>query len=1707
MSVPRAFASLFVLLALCPALLAKPGDGNRLTYLDDPANPYYVSRTFPKLVTPQWVGEDGVEAVVVLAIDDMRDPKKYETYLRPILDRLKQIDGRAPVSIMTNGLPDVNDPLLQQWLKEGLSLETHTFDHPCPLLAGGDFAKAKGTYDKCVDLLAQVPGSTPVAFRMPCCDSLNTPSPRFYAEIFNRTTPGGRFLSIDTSVFNITTANDPDLPRELVLDPDGRERFRKYVPFESFVNTIEDYPYPYVIGRLCWQFPCATPSDWQAQNLHKPDNPRTVDDWKALLDATVIKQGTMNLVFHPHNWIKPQQVAELVDYAQSKHGKKVKFLTFRECFERLNMHLLAGHPLRDEKGNDNGVRVLDLNNDGYMDVAVGNGKVRQTRTWEKEERRWIASSFPIDVADARFGILRADGAAAVATIRSGSGKSWNYVKAGWVEVAEHAPPSKWTNLLFPTDLNAKPNWDFRFRDFDGDGRSEVLFGTTTGVYYGVFAWNQNSTTWVKRPFAFPAEAGLRFIDVDEDGHDDVIFSNGQRYGLRLFNNLNEGWGRKVLSGKRGERPSEEEIPPIIRADGTDNGVWFHSRHLWVQNEDTAKLPNLVDRRSFAALLKDVPPAPKSPEAALASMKVRPGFKVELVAAEPMVMDPVNFDWGPDGKLWVAEMGDYPLGADGKGRPGGRVRYLEDKDGDGKYDKSTLFLDGLKYPDGVLAWRKGVLVCAAPDIFYAEDTDGDGRADKREVLFTGFTQGNPQHLVNGFARGLDNWLYGANGHSGGNVTSKKTGKSVRLGARDFRIRPDEGLLDPQGGVAQFGRPTDDWGNHFGVDNSVQIWHYVLEDHYTRRNPHVAPPNSRRDLVEAQAQLYPVSVTLERFNDFSHVNRVTSANGLTIYRDDLFGPHFENNWFVSEPVHNLVHRGVLEPDGVSFKSRRAAGEEKSEFLASTDNWFRPTTLKTGPDGALWVADMYRQVIEHPEWIPVDWQRRVDLRGGADKGRIYRVYPVDKKPRPIPRLDKLDAAGLVAALDSPSGWQRDVAQQLLVEKKDKSAVPLLEEMAARCARPQARLHALCTLDGIRALKPQVVQQALDDKHPGVRRHAVRLCEGRLKDAPQLADALKRRVDDPDATVRLQLAYTLGEWAEDPAASGAALAKILVTSNDPYIDAAVLSSVTKSNLTPMFAVVLDAGHATPNRVPEATFPLLFKGGQGLGGAEVMAALMKAAATPRDGGYQPWQFKGVAEFIDDLDDGETDFFEGLSEEEKKMFGPAVEPVRKVVEAARAVATDENAPVEARRNAVRLLGCERARRDEDVKRLTGLLKSQVPDEVQAAAVKALAKVRGGGATDPGQILLAGWKGYSPSLRREVLDVLLERAESAKAMLAAVEAGKVLPAEIEAERRQRLLQHTDRTIRQRAAKLLAEVVNPDRQKVMEAYAASVSMQGDPSKGRATFEKICATCHKLGGVGNPVGPDLAALTDKSGEFMLLSIVDPNRAVEARYTNYVVETAGGQTLTGILSAETGNSVTLVGANGKANVILRKDLKSLRSNGVSLMPEGLEAGLSPGDMADLIAFVRSATPEQPRKTFAGNNPQVVHSGPDGSLRLTAKNAEVYGSTLVYEPGHEILGYWQSADDRAVWVVEPDRPGRYDVWLEWACHDTTANNRFWLATGEQRFLTSVPSTKTWENYQRKKIGQVTLRFGKQRISIVPEGKVAGALMDLKSVELRVVSK
>jgi hypothetical protein len=457
-------------------------------------------------------------------------------------------------------------------------------------------------------------------------DSLNTPSPRAYAEIVNRTTAAGNFVQISTSVCNVPTADDPELPRELAVDAEGRPRFAKYLPFKSFVNKVENYPYPFVVGRMCWEFPCAVPDDWLGQNLQGANNPATVADFKAVIDAAVGKKGVASFVFHPHGWIRSDQMADVVDYAVRTNGGRVKFLNFRECLERLNANLLAGQPLRAENGQDNGVRLLDVNDDGYMDVVIGNEKLRRTRIWSPENGEWDEGDFPAAIvnvgndgtrtdAGVRFGVLRQNGEASFLAIEDDEATVWHFERGTWVRdnpMEKGIAPSRPSTRSGPKgkrldSARSRMDQGIRLRDIDGDGLCEIIVanpGQRT-----VLTWEEPQKSWVATAAGFPddativdgqgRDAGLRFVDLDGDAHDDIVFANEERYAVYRYQPARNGW-KEVRAGLRRE---SNAVPMIVR-DGTNNGAWFADGRMWLQNEDTDRLPDGVARVSFKDLLSE-----------------------------------------------------------------------------------------------------------------------------------------------------------------------------------------------------------------------------------------------------------------------------------------------------------------------------------------------------------------------------------------------------------------------------------------------------------------------------------------------------------------------------------------------------------------------------------------------------------------------------------------------------------------------------------------------------------------------------------------------------------------------------------------------------------------------------------------------------------------------------------------------------------------------------------------------------------------------------------------------------------------------------------------------------------------------------------------------------------------------------------------------
>ena len=960
--------------------------------------------------------------------------------------------------------------------------------------------------------------------------------------------------------------------------------------------------------------------------------------------------------------------------------------------------------------------------------------------------------------------------------------------------------------------------------------------------------------------------------------------------------------------------------------------------------------------------------PLSLEQALESIHVPAGFSIELVAAEPLVLDPVAIDWGPDGKLWVAEMADYPEGIDGKGKPGGRIRFLEDTTGDGRYDRSVVFLDGLNFPNGVMAWNEGVLVTAAPEIFYAEDTDGDGKADVRQTLFQGFLEGNQQLRINGLRWGLDNWIHCASGaHHGGygkdsRITSTLTGRKITVGSRDIRIRPDQGLLAPQSGPSQFGRNRDDWGNWFGVQNSRPLWHYVLADRYIGRNPNFAPADPRHQVVTPlNPPVYPATQPQKRFHSFQHSGCYTSACSAMIYRDDLLFARRTNRQesagdlrdapliqdaFTCEPFHNLVQHNRIIEDGVSFRFEREPSEGEIDFFASEDRWCRPVMVRTGPDGALWVVDMYRYMIEHPQWLPQVGkdELRPFYRDGDDRGRIYRIYPTKRPPRKVRSLETMTPEQLVATLESPNGWQRDTAQQLLVRaaastpNADTKLIDALKEMASAGRSPLARLHALCTLDGIDALPDELVEAALSDEHPAVRRHAVRLSEHREVNIA----ILEHLPNDADAKVRLQLACSLGEFDEPHV--GRCLAELAIAgADDPFITAAVMSSINQRNIADAVDAALSARKET--RISHDLLTLLFAQAAAVGDRETIAAVFDRLLASRDDRYEAWQLDGLATTLDSLSRRRWSLDEHLAISTRGRLDRAIEHASSLV-------GDASAPEPIRVSAVSLLLRWPESMQSDLEQLQRLLVPQTPAALQQAIVAHAAKRPNG---EIAALMLAGWTSHGPSLRGQILSALSGRRQWIDVLLDRMEKGVVLSADLDASARQRLLVTRDKALLARLKKAFATTTTADRRRVIDDYRSALKMQGDTKRGATIYEKQCAKCHKHGESGYDVGPNLASLTNTEPAALLTSILDPSQAVEGKYLNYVIITTDGLSLSGILTAETGSSLTLAMEEGKQETVLRQDIDELQSSGKSLMPDGIEEELTPQDVSDLIAYVRA--------------------------------------------------------------------------------------------------------------------------------------------------------
>jgi putative membrane-bound dehydrogenase-like protein len=571
------------------------------------------------------------------------------------------------------------------------------------------------------------------------------------------------------------------------------------------------------------------------------------------------------------------------------------------------------------------------------------------------------------------------------------------------------------------------------------------------------------------------------------------------------------------------------------------------------------------------------PGPLSPEEALSTFDLVPGFSIEVFAAEPDVLDPVELVFDANGTAYVVEMPDYPFPpAPGEGR--GRLVRLDDTDGDRRIDRRTVFADGLSEATSALPWKEGFLVAAAPDIAYLADTDGDGRSDRRDLLFTGFFQGNSEAQITNLRLSPDSWFYASNFGQEGSIRSPAAPEAPSVGVRgtDFRFRLDPPRFEPAAGAAQFGQAIDPWGQRFGTQNTTHLLQFVLPWRYLHRHPHLASPGSSADISGHDRRVYPRSPvpywraerTARRQAAFDSAGMgqveiasgfFTGASGGTLYDGDLFPARFRGSVFTGDVAGNLVHRDSLAAGaGPLFVAHRPAGETDREFLTSTDPWFRPVQFTVGPEGALYVVDMYRQHIESPLSIPEDLKAEMDFAAGSDRGRIYRIVPEGTTHRPQTRgLADAPVDTLVNTLGHTNGWQRQTAQRLLLERlADADVADRLRQALAAESGP-ARFLGLTLLDAAGALREADVRTALADPVPGVRRLAVRLTES----FPGLAPVALTALLDPDPAVALQAALTAGQQRGRAARHGLA-AFVVARGGDRWMRLAVLSAPSGASL-----------------------------------------------------------------------------------------------------------------------------------------------------------------------------------------------------------------------------------------------------------------------------------------------------------------------------------------------------------------------------------------------------------------------------------------------------------------------------------------------------------------------------------------------------------------
>ncbi len=995
-----------------------------------------------------------------------------------------------------------------------------------------------------------------------------------------------------------------------------------------------------------------------------------------------------------------------------------------------------------------------------------------------------------------------------------------------------------------------------------------------------------------------------------------------------------------------------------------------------------------------------PGGPLSAKDALKTFNLHPEFNISLVADENIAEKVMSLDWDARGRLWVVETPEYPGGRDinkndsrvtpwrlrdpsrypiGGREPRAnrdRVSILEDANGDGIMDKKTVFADGLELATSMVLYKDGAIISQAPDTLWARDTDGDGKADKVEVLFTGWGTGDTHSVTSNLRWGTDGWVYGSVGYSSGNVTSGDGKKKFgHISAGLYRFRPDGSALE-QVAVSS----CNTWGCEIAPDGEIfyssatcgePMLHMVLPEKVVSL---AGMPGVRavQPIIE-QNKVFPSrQETRQPYLQIDWVGAFTAAAGACIYDGGAWPAKWQGpswSFFIHEPTVWLMHHEFLDPVGVTYQGRKEEGRKQTEFLTSTDYWFKPIHSRVGPDGAVYLVDMYNQIAVHNDTRgPAHGARNASTRPDRDHHftRIYRIQHNESRPLPVFDLDVKNPAGLVEMLDHPNGWVRTTANRLLSEGAGRGAEDALNAKAGKARTGYGRMQALWVLHNLNLLKPELLAGAIRDPEALIRKNALRI--GAEQDNSAVTppiEVIRSLLADPDQRVRVWALIGCGTLTPN-AALAAALVEAWPSFKNPHLETAALAMTVKAPLLYLSAA-LSAGNpalaasmithlarqvANQNNPESVRALLVVLADQPPAVDEYKALALQSLRANLRHDVKPVADSALAVALgrllaSDLTAGAAMPLVG----EWNLAGQLGATIRPTITRLEAQLLDKSlADAQRGQLAADLLGV-RAVDPGILPAVASLVAGDASPALQIRVIQAL-----GAIAEPavGRTLVSALPRLSFELREAAFGQLIRRADWSAAVVAALAEHKLDPALLGLANLYRLRTHADPAVAAEANRVIDQLSGPEHKEkdlLIAKLRPEVVKPGNVTNGARIFSQSCTPCHNFKGQGANFAPNLNGMGAHGPGELLVHIVDPNRVVEPNFYTVSIETKDDLSFDGIVLRENGKVVVLRNQTGEMEI--RKDnIKTRRDTTRSLMPEGFEQ-LGAEGLRDLLSYL----------------------------------------------------------------------------------------------------------------------------------------------------------